>query len=218
MEDRYDLILQPKTGTHHRHAMAALKRKELFDSGVGVGVCVTSDWRCFEEHPEKTVPVPRFAEMWCEMFGLDSDAQPNDLIEGANLNGSGYACIEVHQDPFVQMLYCIHNVCQPGAEGEWMDLRLNGVYMRRHFVEVESEDEDDVVTPPTVILEFVQKRVMEYDVRVLSDGTYELRGKSPYSLGDRFHGAWHGPFPPSAFPSMFPGQNLPTSFSYPNDI
>jgi len=205
--DRYDLTLQPKTGTHVEHAMAALDGvsiPELMDSGRDV------------PHPDGGPCLHGPALKWCKELELDPDSQPDDLIEGANEVGGGFACIEVKQDPFVQMLYCIYGVCKIGAEGEWMDMRLDGVRMMRHFVEIESEE--DVVIPPTVTGQFVQKRVLKYDVRVLSDGTYELRGTSPYVLGDRHHGEWHGPFPVAEFPTMFPGSALPTTLSNPNDI
>lgn len=208
--ERYDLILQPKNGTHHRHAMAALTNRQLFDSNVSEGECVTADWKCFEEHPEKTVPVARFAAMWCEMFGLDLDGQPEGLLEGANQTDGGYACMEVKYQPFVQMLYCIYGAAQPGGEGRWDSMRLNPVLMERHFIVVESEDETPEPEAPAVTRETTAKREEEYDIRVLSDGTYQVRGRGQCALGQdpQKVGAWHGPFPADEFPVMFPGQTL----------
>lgn len=138
--NRANLIFQPKNGTCHRHAMAALTRKELFEEAVTRGECATMDWKCFEEEPEKMVSVPRFAAMWCEMFGLDLDGQPANLIEGAVETESGISCIECNEDPFVQMLYCIYHTMQPQTGLRWDEIALCGDLMRRHFIELEVEE------------------------------------------------------------------------------
>jgi len=207
--DRYDLILQPKTGTHVEHTMAALD---------GVSIPELRDGGRDLPHPDGSPCLHSPALKWCKDFGLDPDSQPDGLIEGACQDDQGYSCIEFNTVGFPRMIAEIYGIAKHQRYDLWDSMKLPADKMERHFLLLESDEDEDVVIPPTVTLQFVAKRELMYDVRVLSDGTYELRGTSPYVLGDRFHGAWYGPFPASEFPTMFPGSALPTTLSNPNGI
>lgn len=142
------MILQPRYGTHLNHALAAISNmsisgvKEAADGWFDNSEVVTSDHRWFEDDPRKKVTVREFGRMWCDLFGLDPDEQPVNLIEDAIEieRNRRISCLEVVLDPFVQMIFCIYGEATPRENRSWDTLGLNSVFVRRHFVEVGSED------------------------------------------------------------------------------
>jgi len=136
--------LSPRTGTHLQHALAAISNlsvpsvMDTEDGWFDRSVMNLSESPFFGE--DRTVSVREFGEMWCEMFGLFKSAQPVNPVEGAIEEESEISCLEVNNDPFVRMIFCIHGLVEVNESRPWNAIRLHKDFFMRHFVELEYEE------------------------------------------------------------------------------
>ncbi len=138
--ERADLIFQPRTGTYAQHVHAI-----LMDVPVGNILMMVEDVekrRCSEQFILEYDHHSKIARGICLAFGVEPDAQPEALIEGALQNDDGYACMETGDGDLAYIVWTLRGgvPANDWHGSEWTNRRLDPTWFENHFLEVGGDE------------------------------------------------------------------------------